>query len=79
MLPILNKHLNEDDNLESEIRETLEDKKLEEENYDEEIESSSGDNGMPLCAKVSLGLLSAGAVGFTLCKLLSSSNSKDEI
>lgn len=67
MIPILNKHLKNDE-LESET---------EEENSDEEIESSSSDIGMPICAKVGLGLLGAGAIGLTLCKLLNS-ESKDK-
>ena len=68
MIPILNKHLKNDE-LKSET---------EEENSDEEKEFSSSDIRMPICAKVGLGLLGAGAIGLTLCKLLNS-ESKDKI
>lgn len=80
MFPMLNKHLNNDDNLESEIKENEDVKEIEEENSDEEIESSSSDGGMPLCAKVGLGLLGATAIGFGICKILSNStNENDDI
>jgi hypothetical protein len=79
MFPMLNRHLNKDDNLESEIKDN-EDVKEIEENSDKEIESSSGDSGMPLCAKVGLGLLGATVIGFGICKILSNStNENDDI
>jgi len=79
MFPVLNRHLNNDDNLESKIKDN-EDVKEIEENSDEEIESSSSDSGMPLCAKVGLGLLGATAIGFGICKILSNStNENDDI
>lgn len=76
MIPILNQHLK--DELENETENIKEDKELEDENNAEEIEFSSSDSGMPICTKVGLGLLGAGAIGLTLCKLLNS-ESKDKI
>ena len=79
MFPMLNKHLNNDDNLESKIKDN-EDVKEIEENSDEEIESSSSDSGIPLCAKVGLGLLGATTIGFGICRILSNStNENDDI
>ena len=43
---------------------------------DEEYESSSNDD-MALCLKIGLGLSGVATIGFSICKLLSSSN--DEI
>lgn len=80
MFPMLNKHLNNDDNLESEIKDNEDAKEIEDVNSDEEIESSSSDSGIPLCAKVGLGLLGATAIGFGICRILSNStNENDDI
>lgn len=72
MIPILNQHLKNDE-LDSEIEDEIK---------DEEYESSSNiENGffseIPTCAKVGLGVVSAGAIGLVLCKLFSNNeNSK---
>lgn len=76
MLPILNQHLKNNE-LEIEIEDFIDDEDLEE-SRDEEIESSSINRGIPLCAEVGLGLIGLGAIGFTVCKLLSSNNN-DEV
>ena len=77
MFPMLNKHLNNDDNFESEIKDNEDVKEIEEENSDEEIEFSSSDSGIPLCAKVGLGLLGATVIGFSVCKILSNNSNID--
>jgi hypothetical protein len=65
MFPMLNKHLNNDDNFESKIKDNQDVKEIEEENSDEEIEFSSSDSGITLCAKVGLGLLGATVIALS--------------
>jgi hypothetical protein len=82
MIPILNQHLKNDE-LETETEDIKEDNPLEDETTDEEYDTTATtDSGffseIPTCAKVGLGLLGAGAIGLTLCKLLNS-DSKDKI
>lgn len=47
------------------------------ENEDNSV--STNDNEMPLCGIVGLGLLGVTAIGFTVCKLFSSSKDTDEV
>lgn len=45
----------------------------------EDYSVATNDDEMPLCVKVGLGLLGVTAIGFTVCKLFSSSKDTDEV
>lgn len=76
MIPILNQHLKYE---KSDTNDIEKDTIFEDDITDDEYDTSSSCETLPLCLKVGIGLLGVGAIGIGICKLLSRNDENIEI